>query len=160
MVRKITNADFDFIYGLYMHPGVNPYLLYEMMDVKPFLPIFNELLENGIIYVFEDEGKAVGMFKLIPLFHRNSHMAYLGGVAIHPGFSGKGYGKKMMEEIIASGKKMGLVRIELSTATTNDKAISLYEKAGFEKEGVLRKYTHLKSEGRFLDEVIMSYLYK
>jgi putative acetyltransferase len=34
----------------------------------------------------------------------------------------------------------------------------LYEHAGFEKEGVLRKYTHLQSDDRFLDEVLMSYI--
>lgn len=158
MVRRITVADVDFIYGLYMHPGINPYLLYEMMDAESFQPIYNELLEKKIIYVFEDGDKAVGMFKFIPSLHRNSHIAYLGGVAIHPYFSGKGYGKKMMEEIIALGKQMGLLRIELSTATTNDKAIALYEKMGFVKEGVLRKYTHLKSEDEFLDEIMMSLL--
>jgi L-phenylalanine/L-methionine N-acetyltransferase len=159
MIRKITIADFDFIYALYMHPEVNPYLSYEMMDENDFWPIFNELLEKDIIYIFEEEGKAVGMFKFIPLLHRNSHMAYLGGVAIHPVYSGKGYGNKMMEEIIALGKQLGLVRIELSTATINNKAIRLYEKAGFEKEGVLRKYTYFKNEGKYWDEAIMSYLY-
>jgi len=35
----------------------------------------------------------------------------------------------------------------------------LYEKAGFVKEGVLKKYTWLKNENKFLDEVMMAYLY-
>jgi putative acetyltransferase len=35
----------------------------------------------------------------------------------------------------------------------------LYEKNGFVQEGVLRKFTHLVSEDRFMDEVMMSYLY-
>lgn len=160
MIRRITATDFDYIYQLYMHPATNPYLLYGVMDETSFRPIFNELLEKNIIYVFEDADKTIGMFKLIPLLHRNSHIAYLGGLAIHPDYAGKGYGKKMMEEIITLGKQMGLIRIELSTAIINDKAIALYEKVGFEKEGVLRKYTYLKSEGKFLDEVMMSYLYK
>jgi RimJ/RimL family protein N-acetyltransferase len=65
----------------------------------------------------------------------------------------------MMQEILSVGKEMNLLRIELSTACINEKAISLYEKAGFAKEGILRKYTWLKSENRFLDEVMMAYLY-
>ena len=142
-----------------MHPETNPWLLYEMMDKESFQPIFNDLLEKEIIYVYEEDDNAIGMFKLIQLQHRNAHMAYLGGLAIHPDFSGKGYGKKMMQEILALGKEMNLLRIELSTASINEKAISLYEKAGFSKEGILRKYTWLKSEDRFLDEVMMSYLY-
>jgi L-phenylalanine/L-methionine N-acetyltransferase len=159
MVRKITAADFDFIYDLYMHPAINPWLLYELMDKETFKPVFDDLFSKGIIYIFSADGNEAGMFKLIHEEHRNAHNAYLGGVGIHPGFAGKGYGKKMMEEIIALGKEWGLKRIELSTAIINEKAIALYEKAGFEKEGVLRKYTWLVSEDRYIDEVMMSYLY-
>jgi putative acetyltransferase len=112
-----------------------------------------------VLYIFEIEGQNVGMFKFIPLKHRNSHMAYLGGVAIHPDYAGKGYGKMMMTAIIDFGKTLGLKRIELSTATTNHTAMHVYEKAGFQKEGILRNYTYLKSENRLLDEVMMSYLY-
>ena len=159
MLIKATTTDFDFFYDLYMHPQVNPYLLYEMMDSEQFRPIFEELIQQEVLYIFGADGQEVGMFKLIPLKHRNSHIAYLGGVAIHPDFAGKGLGKQMLEAIVNFGKQKGLLRIELSTATTNDKAISLYEKVGFVQEGVLRKYTYLKSENRFLDEVMMSYLF-
>lgn len=159
MIRKITAADFEFIYQLYMHPGTNPWLLYEMMDKDSFRSIFNELLDKDIIYLYEENGTAVGMFKLIRLQHRCSHIAYLGGLAVHPDFSGKGYGKKIMQEIIELGRQLGLLRIELSAAVVNDKAIRLYEKNGFVKEGVLKNYTWLKSEHRFLDEVMMAYLY-
>lgn len=159
MIRNITATDFDLVYSLYMHPQVNTWLLYEMMDKDSFRPIFDELLLKGIIYVYEEENVPVGMFKFIHQQYRNAHCAYLGGVAIHPRFAGKGYGKKMMQEIIELGRQMGLLRIELSTAVINDKAISLYEKNGFVKEGVLKKYTWLKSEQRFLDEVMMAYLY-
>jgi len=160
MTRAITAADFDFIYGLYMHPDINPFLLYEMMDSTSFEPVYNDLLERNIIYIYEAGSTAAGMFKFIPQLHRNAHMAYLGGLAVHPSFAGKGHGISMMQEIIELGKNWGLARIELSTAITNEKAIHLYEKIGFEKEGLLRKYTWLKSEGRFIDEVMMSYLYE
>jgi L-phenylalanine/L-methionine N-acetyltransferase len=89
----------------------------------------------------------------------HTHIGYLGGLAIHPNFSGKGYGVKMMKEILALGKEKGFLRIELSTATTNTRAITLYEKLGFKREGILKKYTHLKSENRFLDELMMAYLF-
>jgi RimJ/RimL family protein N-acetyltransferase len=159
MIRKVTNTDFSFVYSLYMHPKVNPFLLYEMMDEESFKPIFQDLLKDEVLYVYENDEKPVGMFKLIRLKHRADHVAYLGGLAIHPDFAGQGFGKKMLQEIIDLGKEMGLLRIELSAATHNLKAIRLYESVGFEKEGVLRRYTNLKSEGRILDEVLMSYLY-
>lgn len=159
MIRNITAGDFDFIYGLYMHPEINPFLLYEMMDANSFKPVFDDLLARDIIYVVEAEKKRVGMFKLIQQQHRNSHIAYVGGVAVHPDFAGKGYGRIMMNELLELGRRLNILRIELSTATFNDKAIRLYENVGFAKEGVMRKYTHLKSEGRFVDEYLMSYLY-
>lgn len=159
MIRKITAADANFIFGLYMHPDINPFLLYEMMDKKSFAPIFTDLLNRDIIYVYEVNTVPAGMFKFIRQQYRNAHIAYLGGVAIHPSFAGKGHGKKMLQEIIELGRELNLLRIELSTAVANDKAIHLYEKIGFVKEGVLRKYTWLKSEKRYLDEVLMSYLY-
>jgi L-phenylalanine/L-methionine N-acetyltransferase len=160
MVRLITAKDFDFIYSLYFHPAVNPFLLYEMMDVDSFKPIFKDLLKKKIVFVFEDKGEKVGMFKLFAQTYRSSHIGYLGGVAIHPDFGGKGYGVMMLNEVLTYAKTCGFLRIELSTATINDKAIRLYEKIGFQKEGVLRKYCYLKSENRFLDEMMMAYLYE
>jgi len=159
MIRNIAADDFDLIYSLYMHPQINPYLLYEVMDKDSFQPIFNELLEKDIIYIYEENSTVLGMFKLIQLDHRSSHVAYLGGLAIHPDFAGRGYGNKMMEEIIELGRQINLLRIELTVDVINNKAIRLYEKAGFVKEGILKKYTWLKSENKFLDEVMMAYLY-
>lgn len=158
MIRKATPSDFEFIYGLYFHPNVNPFLLYEQMDAPAFQPVFNDLLEKEVLYVFEHEGQNAGMSKLVPLAYRTDHIAYLGGVAMHPDFAGKGLGEKMVGEILQLAKQSGFLRIELSTATINERAIRLYEKTGFQKEGVLRRYCHLKSEGRFLDEVLMSCL--
>jgi L-phenylalanine/L-methionine N-acetyltransferase len=159
MVRQATIDDFEFIYGLYFHPEINPYLLYEMMGVNNFKPIYADLLAKKIVFIFEHNGEKVGMFKLYAHSYRTSHIGYLGGVAIHPDFGGKGLGTEMLKEILDFGQKRGFLRIELSTATINDKAIRLYEKMGFEREGVLRNYTFLKSENRFLDEMMMAYLF-
>jgi L-phenylalanine/L-methionine N-acetyltransferase len=158
MTRKATQNDLQFVYSLYMHPQVNPHLLYENMDLEQFKPIYESLLNDEVKYIFEENGESAGMFKLIRLKHRCSHIAYIGGLAIHPDFAGKGFGIRMMHEIIELGKKMNLLRLELSVGSENFQAQKLYKKAGFVEEGVLRKYTHLVNEGRFLDEVMMSYL--
>ncbi|CAN5589929.1 hypothetical protein BH10BAC2_BH10BAC2_20780 [soil metagenome] len=158
MIRKATLPDFDFICDLYMHPQVNPFLLYEMMDAESFKPIYDDLLAKQVKCVFEVNGEAAGMCKLVPFTYRSSHIVYLGGLAIHPSFAGKGYGFTMMQEIIVYAKQQGFLRIELSVATVNEKAIRLYERAGFQKEGLLKKYTYLKNEDRFLDEVLMAWV--
>jgi RimJ/RimL family protein N-acetyltransferase len=159
MIRKVLASDFELVYTLYMHPKTNPWLLYEWMDADSFRPIFEDLFEKGVIYLFLDKEQPVGMFKLVRYTHRTDHIAYIGGVAIHPDFAGKGYGTAMMKAILGYSREIGLLRLELSTAVTNERAIRLYEKVGFQKEGVLRRYTHLRSEDKFLDEVMMSYLF-
>lgn len=158
MLRLATSSDFEFIYGLYFHPDINPFLLYELQSPIDFQPIFQDLLEKHHLHVFEYNGQRAGMSKLVPLAHRNSHIAYLGGVALHPDFAGKSLGEQMMREILLLAKQSGFLRIELSTAIFNERAIRLYEKTGFQKEGVMRRFTYLKSENRFIDEVLMSCL--
>ena len=158
MIRPATNEDFDFIYELYMHPDNNPYLLYDEMLASSFRPIFDELQSKNHLHIYEVDSIPTGMCKLVPLQYRTSHIVYLGGFAIHPFFAGKGEGLKMMQEILDHIRQKGFLRAELSVAITNEKAIRLYQKAGFVKEGILKKYSFMKSENRFVDEVIMAYL--
>jgi L-phenylalanine/L-methionine N-acetyltransferase len=160
MIRKATQTDFDFIYDLHVHPQVNRFLLYEIMSPEEFKGIFNELLDQDILYVYEEDGILIGMFKLMPKLHRCSHIADLGGIAVHPSFSGKGYAQRMLHQIILLGKEKGVLRLELGVSTINTKAIHIYEKAGFQKEGFLKKYIYLKNENLFLDDILMAYLYE
>jgi putative acetyltransferase len=160
MIRKATQNDFDFIYELHIHPEVNRFLFYEIMSAEEFKFIFKELLQQDILYVYEEEDILTGMFKLVPKQYRSSHITGLGGVAIHPSFSGKGCGQRMLNEIILLGKERGFLRMELGVSTINTKAIHLYEKAGFKKEGLLKKYIYLKTENLFLDDILMAYLYE
>ena len=94
MVREANFNDFSFIYELYMHPQVNPFLLYEPMDAESFQPIFNNLLLQEVKYIYSSNSINTGMFKLVPLVHRCDHIAYLGGLAVHPGFAGRGSRKQ------------------------------------------------------------------
>jgi L-phenylalanine/L-methionine N-acetyltransferase len=158
MNRNATLSDFNFVYNMFMHPAVNPYLLYEQMSEADFTPIYTKLIADNVLYIYEADNIAVGIFKLVQLSYRCEHIVYLGSFAIHPNFGGKGLGLKMLEEIIAFAKEKNYKRLELSTDTENAKAIALYKKAGFEPEGILKKYTHLKSENRFIDELMMSYI--
>ncbi|MBC3882644.1 GNAT family N-acetyltransferase [Undibacterium sp. LX40W] len=158
MIRNATQNDIDFIFGLYMHPEINPFLLYEPMDKRDFQPIFDELLAQNILYVFTTEVEPQGMFKLIPLKHRTSHIAYLGGVALSPACFGKGLAQQMFADIFDLAREKQVKRIELSVATHNERAIRLYQNAGFETEGILKKYTYLAQEQRYLDEQLMARL--
>lgn len=159
MNRPATADDFGFIYGLYMHRDINPWLLYEQMGKEEFKAIFSELESRGQLFIFQCEGEDAGMFKLVPMKHRNSHIIYLGGVALDPAFKGRGLGELMLREVLEKVKDQGYKRIELTVATFNRNAISLYEKMGFENEGRLKDYTYLKSEDRYIDEYVMGLVF-
>ena len=116
------------------------------------------MVKRGHLYVFEVDGLPVGMFKLQPMRYRNSHIVYLGGVAIDSAYKGKGHGSKMISESVSVAAQMGFTRMELTVATMNEKAIRLYEQHGFQKEGVLKNYSFLKDEGVYLDEWVMGKL--
>lgn len=158
MLRKALPEDLDFIYSLYMHPLVNPWLLYEQMNKEEFAAVYNDLLDKNIKYVFTTDELNAGMVKIIPYTHRAAHTAYVGGLAVHPDQKGRGYGRQLMNEVIHFCRREGFLRIELSVAVVNKKAISLYEQAGFQQEGLLKNYTYLASENRYLDELLMALL--
>jgi RimJ/RimL family protein N-acetyltransferase len=64
----------------------------------------------------------------------------------------------MMKEIVAKAGQMGFRRIELTVATNNKAAIRLYTHAGFAVEGILKNYSYLSSEHKYLDEQVMALL--
>jgi L-phenylalanine/L-methionine N-acetyltransferase len=158
MIRKATLADIDFLYEMYMHPEVNPGLLYEQMDKESFQPIAQDLIDKGIKYIFFQDGRPVGMFKLVPYTHRAGHIVYLGGFAIHPAYGGRGLGGELIKIIIDFAREQGFKRIELTTDVINEKAAHIYEKAGFVREGILRKLSYFKTEDKYLDAFMMAYL--
>ena len=69
----------------------------------------------------------------------------------------KGYGTDATRTLIRSGfEELGLNRIELQVYDFNPRAIRVYEKAGFRRDGVRRQ--GLYRMGQFHDEIIMCIL--
>lgn len=70
---------------------------------------------------------------------------------------GHGYGTDAVRVLTDYGfREMGLNRIEVRVHAFNDRARSVYEKAGYQEEGARREATF--HDGRFHDEVVMSTL--
>lgn len=77
------------------------------------------------------------------------------GICVHKDYQDQGIGSALIEAILdLADNWLGLVRVELRVFTENEKAIKLYEKYGFEKEGVLR--SAVLKDGKYADEYIMS----
>lgn len=85
---------------------------------------------------------------------RERHRASF-GMMVHKDYQGMGVGNALLETIIdLADNWLKLVRIELSVFIDNEKAIKLYEKFGFEKEGIIRKGSI--RNGEYVDEFMMS----
>lgn len=86
--------------------------------------------------------------------HRTRHSAGI-GIMVHKDFQGKGVGKALLQSLLdVADNWLMLVRVELTVFCDNEKAIKLYEKLGFVKEGIKRMAAI--RNGQYADEFIMA----
>lgn len=76
------------------------------------------------------------------------------GMGIVPAYRGQGLGLKLINAALAQARKAGFVRIELSVHSDNARAISLYERVGFVREGVQRDAVYV--DGEYRDAIMMA----
>ncbi len=95
--------------------------------------------DNRIELVAERDGLIAGHVGLVTTgLPRKRHCASF-GIAVHADHQRRGVGAALLGELIRQCDQfLGLVRLELSVHADNAGAIALYEKFGFEREGVSR----------------------
>lgn len=86
-------------------------------------------------------------------FNRVSHTAYV-VVGILKDYCGKGIGTSFFENLDQWAKETGIARLELTVECHNQAARHLYEKSGFEIEGIRRKSMLVGKA--FVDEYYMA----
>lgn len=109
---------------------------------------------EGVELVAEREGTVVGhLGMMLNRAPRRKHVATF-GICVHPDAQGSGVGRALMSEMLNMADNwLNILRLELSVASTNDKAIRLYEKLGFTQERVSR--FDLFTRGRYADTMHM-----
>jgi putative acetyltransferase len=60
------------------------------------------------------------------------------GISIRDDYQNKGLGKILTQYMLDIAKERGMKKVELTVVTQNERAIHIYEKMGFEKEGLIR----------------------
>ena len=113
--------------------------------------------DNHTILVAEDhQGQLVGQLTAIGgNFNRNRHTVYL-VIGILQEFAGQGVGSQLFAQVEKWARVQAIHRLELTVMVHNERAIRLYQKMGFEIEGV--KKHHLRVNDVYVDEYEMAKL--
>jgi RimJ/RimL family protein N-acetyltransferase len=97
--------------------------------------------DGGAMFVAEADGALVGVaFGMRGGARRIRHSMNL-VIGVLQAWTGQGVGRDLMTGLEAWARSNGLHRLELSVDTENARAIALYEKLGFEREG-LKRHAH------------------
>ena len=109
-----------------------------------------------LLLVGDSHGDIVGVLGFIGgVFKNISHVVEI-GMAIKRDSRNAGLGSTLLREGIAWARKKGFYRLELGVLSTNEQAISLYKKFGFQEEGIRKSRYHI--DGTWVDEILMSKL--
>ncbi len=112
--------------------------------------------DNGLYLLAMDDDIAVGhLVARGGCFRRNRHSANV-FMAVHQDYWGRGIGRQLIDALLAWFADSRLTRLELTTAIDNNRAISLYQSAGFEIEGCKRG--DIRIDGETVDSYLMSFL--
>jgi len=98
-------------------------------------------------------GRLVGLTNLTRI-DRRSGTAYFGVVIGEKDCWGQGLARETLTLMLRRAAGLGLRKVLLEVAGDNPRAIALYQRAGFETEGMLRR--HLPRGPDFVDVLIMA----
>lgn len=113
--------------------------------------------QRGMVqYVAAADSRIVGWCDILPnTWEGFRHTGRL-GMGIAPEFRGQGIGRRLMDATIEGARQAGLTRIGLEVFGSNTNAIRLYERYGFEYEGLHRRGRII--DGRVEDVIMMGLL--
>jgi len=156
VVRRARATDFEAVYSLYMDSGNNPYLIFDPMSPEDFRPVFEELMNDRELHVYEEGGMIVGALTVARGTLRMSHVATLGTIAVHHDSHGTGVGAAFLSQVLAQLASEGIHRVELTVDVDNPGAIAFYEGLGFCREGLMHDYVKRDGQDGYVDNFMMA----
>ena len=161
-VRPVTEADFEELArGLKIVVDEKRWVAIQppVSETELAEGLRERLAEGRLLFALEDP-EAEGGPALIG--HIDLHRTRIDGVWalgmwILPGARGKGGGRMLLEAAI-DARPADVHKIELEVWPHNEAAIALYERLGFEREG-LRRDHYRRRDGKLHSSVIMARLF-
>jgi L-phenylalanine/L-methionine N-acetyltransferase len=110
---------------------------------------------DASVYVAEDDGAIVGRLSVARDPHGASrHVADL-GLMVAASHRRRGVGRALLEQAVEWAREAGIRKLELHVFPWNEPAIRLYERFGFEREGLRRG--HYRRGNEYVDAILMAY---
>lgn len=129
------------------------------IDVPGFVALIQDDTESrrNIFLVCENQGRIIGYSRCQGNeLKRCAHKAEF-GVGVLREFWGYRIGGYLLQESITWADNSGILRLTLNVLETNEPAIRLYTKLGFQMEGILHK-DKLLSDGKYYNTIMMARL--
>ncbi|HET9908247.1 MAG TPA: GNAT family N-acetyltransferase [Anaerolineales bacterium] len=156
-IRHVQRQDLSAIHGILVSPHVIqgtmrlPYHSLEYVEkriepsdgtIKLVACVENEVIGYGELATHSDAP-------------RHRHVADINILAVNSNWLGKGIGGAILRSMLdLADNWMQVTRMSLIVWSSNENAISLYKKHGFELEGTLRQFVF--KEGRYEDALLMA----
>ncbi len=146
-LRPATEADVDYLVGLAAGDEVEPFLAavspWAVDDLRAEIERARLEPESGARLVLEEQvGRswrlAGGLAYAVQ--NRRSRIAYLYGVMVDPALRGRGLAERAVRLLARYLiEDRGYHRVQLEVYGFNERALALFERAGFVREGAKRK---------------------
>lgn len=95
------------------------------------------------VFVMEENGECVAFCQMIPSRDPDDNpqrVGHLTSIHVLPHLRGRGYGRDLMDHVLAEFRQRGFAAVTLWVLKHNVKARRFYEKYGFELDGGWRSY--------------------
>lgn len=154
-IRRAVETDFVAMWPIFQQV-VSDEATYVFAADTSYEDAFVYWFGPGVIsYVAEDEGRIIGMYKLI---HNQrdlgSHVANA-SFMLSPDCGGKGIGRSLGLHCLQEARKAGYLAMQFNfVVSTNEAAVALWQKLGFSIVGTLPKVFRHKQLG-YVDAYVM-----
>ncbi|MCC8194093.1 MAG: spermidine N1-acetyltransferase [Deltaproteobacteria bacterium] len=155
-LRPLEREDLRFVHGLDNDAAVMRYWFEEPYEAFVELEeLYNKHIhdQNERRFIIDHGGTNIGMVELIEIDYIHRRAEFL--IIVHPDFQNKGYATRATGLALAHAfNVLNMHKVYLLVDSENTRAIHVYEKLGFSREGLLRQ--EFFSNGRYRDVVRMS----
>ncbi|SDQ93794.1 Protein N-acetyltransferase, RimJ/RimL family [Virgibacillus subterraneus] len=132
--------------------------LYSLDETRSFVEniILNSISSKSYIIEERESDTAIGVTSLINIDTKNRNAECIIDIG-EKEYWGKGYGTEALQMLLEYAfLELNLHRVSLRVFSLNERAIHIYNKLGFEKEGVMRE--SLYRNGKWHDIITMGIL--